>query len=151
MYSESSLTNTILCTFYKLGLLNWVLFKISSFFAFYITGFWTWIWPKECLRFYASEYFLVFSFADAWLMLLIFLNCISTREAFKYCKCCYQSPVVGDFYGTGIEIWAGFGLKGQLSCLHSFEIFWPMKPPYISKMFLINVAHFDVSKTYKIL
>ena len=31
--------------FFKLGLLNWVLFKISSFFAFYITGFWTWIWP----------------------------------------------------------------------------------------------------------
>jgi hypothetical protein len=24
-----------------------------------------------------------------------------------------------------------------------------MKPPYTSKMFLINVAHFDVSKTYK--
>ena len=25
-----------------------------------------------------------------------------------------------------------------------------MKPPYTSKMFLINMAHFDVSKTYKI-
>jgi hypothetical protein len=33
----------------------------------------------------------------------------------------------------------------------AFEaIFEPMKPPYTSKMFLINVAHFDVSKTYKI-
>ena len=37
-----------------------------------------------------------------------------------------QSPEVGDFYGTGIEIWAGFGPKGWLSCLHSFKIFWPM-------------------------
>ena len=34
-----------------------------------------------------------------------------------------RSPAVGDFYGTGIEIWAGFGLNGQLSCLHSFKIF----------------------------
>ena len=42
------------------------------------------------------------------------------------------------------------GPNGRLSCLHSFKIFWPMKPPYTSKMFLINVAHFDVSKTYKI-
>ena len=31
---------------------------------------------------------------------------------------------MGDFYGTGIEIWAGFGPNGQLSCLHSFKIFW---------------------------
>jgi hypothetical protein len=34
-----------------------------------------------------------------------------------------QSPAVGDFYGTGIEIWAGFGPNGRLSCLHSFKIF----------------------------
>ena len=34
-----------------------------------------------------------------------------------------RSPAVGDFYGTGIEIWAGFGLVWQLlrpgfSCFH---------------------------------
>jgi len=34
-----------------------------------------------------------------------------------------QSPTVGDFYGTGIEIWAGFGPNGRLSCLHSFKTF----------------------------
>ena len=33
------------------------------------------------------------------------------------------SPTVGDFYGIGIEIRAGFGPKGQLSWLHSFKIF----------------------------
>ena len=38
----------------------------------------------------------------------------------------------GRFHGTGIEIWAGFGPNGQLSCLHSFKIFWPMKPSYTS-------------------
>ena len=27
------------------------------------------------------------------------------REWMKFCS---QSPAVGDFYGTGIEIWAGF-------------------------------------------
>ena len=60
------------------------------------------------------------------------------------------SPAVGDFYGTRIVIWAGFGPNGQLSCLYSFKILWPMKPPYTTKMFLINMAHFDVSKSYKI-
>ena len=34
---------------------------------------------------------------------------------------------MGDFYGTGIEIWAGFGPNGRL------------------------LAHFDVSKIYEIL
>ena len=34
-----------------------------------------------------------------------------------------RSPAVGDFYGTRIEIWAGFGLVRQLlrlvfSCFH---------------------------------
>ena len=34
-----------------------------------------------------------------------------------------RSPAVGDFYGTRIEIWAGFGPVGQLlrpvfSCFH---------------------------------
>ena len=34
-----------------------------------------------------------------------------------------RSPAVGDFYGTGIEIWAGFGPLRQLlrpvfSCFH---------------------------------
>jgi hypothetical protein len=38
-------------------------------------------------------------------------------------KVIIESPVVGDFYGTGIEIWAGFGPNGRLSCLHSFKIF----------------------------
>jgi hypothetical protein len=29
----------------------------------------------------------------------------------------------GIFFGTGIEIWAGFGPNGQLSCLHILKIF----------------------------
>ena len=49
-------------------------------------------------------------------------------------KSLQRSPAVGDFYGTGIEIWAEFGPNGQLFCLHSFKIFWPMKPSYTSKM-----------------
>ena len=39
---------------------------------------------------------------------------------------------------------------GKLSYLHSFKIFWLMKSPFTSKVFLINVAHFDLSKTYRI-
>ena len=42
-----------------------------------------------------------------------------------------------------------FGPNGRLSSLYSFKIFWPMKPPYTFNMFLINVANFYVSKTYK--
>ena len=39
-----------------------------------------------------------------------------------------KSPAVGDFYGTGIEIWAGFGPVGQLlrpffSCFHGQNFF----------------------------
>ena len=38
-----------------------------------------------------------------------------------------RSPAVGDFYGTGIEIWAGFGPVRQLlrpvfSCFHEQKI-----------------------------
>ena len=38
-------------------------------------------------------------------------------------KSLQRSPAVGDFYGTGIEIWAGFGPVRQLlrpffSCFH---------------------------------
>ena len=40
-----------------------------------------------------------------------------------------RSPAVGDFYGTGIEIWAGFGLVRQLlrpifSCFHGQFFFF---------------------------
>ena len=40
-----------------------------------------------------------------------------------YTKSLERSPAVGDFYGTGIEIWAGFGpiwqlLRPVLSCFH---------------------------------
>ena len=39
-----------------------------------------------------------------------------------------RSPAVGDFYGTRIEIWAGFGPVGQLlrpffSCFHGQNFF----------------------------
>ena len=39
-----------------------------------------------------------------------------------------RSPAVGDFYGTGIEIWAGFGPVRQLlrpvfSCFHGQKKF----------------------------
>ena len=57
----------------------------------------------------------------------------------------------GRFYGTGIEIWAGFGPNGRLSCLHSFKIFWSMKPSYTSNEMIKFVAHLDVSKIYEIL
>ena len=55
-----------------------------------------------------------------------------TRGHVEDPKSLQRSPVVGDFYGTEIEIWAGFGLNGQLSCLHSFKLFRTMKPSYIS-------------------
>ena len=40
----------------------------------------------------------------------------------------YRSPAVGDFYGTRIEIWAGFGPVWQLlrpvfSCFHGQKNF----------------------------
>ena len=40
-----------------------------------------------------------------------------------------RSPAVGDFYGTGIEIWAGFGPVRQLlrpvfSCFHGQKNFF---------------------------
>jgi hypothetical protein len=40
-----------------------------------------------------------------------------------------RSPPVGDFYGTGIEIWAGFGPVRQLlrpvfSCFHGQKFFF---------------------------
>ena len=45
-----------------------------------------------------------------------------------------------------------YGLDlGQMADFSAFIAFWLKKPSYTSKMFLINVAHFDVSKTYKIL
>ena len=31
---------------------------------------------------------------------------------YRYTKLSYRNPAVGDFYGTGIEIWAGFGPVG---------------------------------------
>ena len=33
-------------------------------------------------------------------------------------KSLLRSPVVGDFYGTGVEIWAGFGPIGSTVLLH---------------------------------
>ena len=36
------------------------------------------------------------------------------------------------------------GPNGQLSCLHCFKIFWPMKPSYISNELTWFTAHFDV-------
>ena len=54
-----------------------------------------------------------------------------------------RSPAVGNFYGTGVEIWAGFG-PSYLQNLLTYET------TIYLKRFLINVSHFDVSKTYKI-
>ena len=55
-------------------------------------------------------------------------------QEFKNChlvvdpKSLERSPAVGDFYGTGIEIWAGFGPVRQLlrpvfSCFHGQNFF----------------------------
>ena len=38
------------------------------------------------------------------------------------------------------------GPNGQLSCLHSFKIFSPLKPSYTSNEMTYFAAHFDVSK-----
>ena len=38
------------------------------------------------------------------------------------------------------------GRNGQLSCLHSFKLFWPMKPSYASNEMTQFAAHFDVLK-----
>ena len=43
-----------------------------------------------------------------------------------------------------------FGPNGQFACLHSFKIFWPMKPSCTSNEMIQFVAHFDVSKIYEI-
>ena len=45
------------------------------------------------------------------------------RNVCFYSKSLERSPAVGDFYGTGIEIWAGFGpirqhLRPVFSCFH---------------------------------
>ena len=58
---------------------------------------------------------------------------------------------MGDFYGTGIDILAGFGPNGQIFCLHSVKIFWSMKPSYTSNELIQFVANFDVSKIYEII
>ena len=42
---------------------------------------------------------------------------------YPYPKSLQSSPAVGDFYGTGIEILAGFGQNGRLSCPLSFKFF----------------------------
>ena len=49
---------------------------------------------------------------------------VALNSGFAHCgSLLVRSYEVGDFCGTGIEIWAGFGLNGRLSCLHSFKIF----------------------------
>ena len=45
----------------------------------------------------------------------------TNKKAAYQSKSLQTSPAVGDFYGTGIEIWAGFRPNGQLSCLHTFK------------------------------
>jgi hypothetical protein len=42
---------------------------------------------------------------------------------------------VGDFYGTGIEIWAGFGPNGRLSCLQNLLTYETIK--YLKNVSLI--------------
>ena len=36
------------------------------------------------------------------------------------------------------------GQNGQLSCLHTFKNFWPMKPSFTSNEMTLFAAHFDV-------
>ena len=50
------------------------------------------------------------------------------RNVCFYSKSLERSPAVGDFYGTRIEIWAGFGPVRQLlrpvfSCFHGQNFF----------------------------
>ena len=52
------------------------------------------------------------------------LHCVGPiQRCSMVSKSLERSPAVGDFYGTGIEIWAGFGPVRQLlrpvfSCFH---------------------------------
>ena len=53
---------------------------------------------------------------------------IMVDEDCLYTKSLERSPAVGDFYGTRIEIWAGFGPVRQLlrpvfSCFHGQKFF----------------------------
>ena len=53
-----------------------------------------------------------------------------------------------------LVVWAAQrGLNDQRSCLHSFKIFCPLKPSYISNKMTEFVAHFDahINKYMKIL
>ena len=58
---------------------------------------------------------------------------------------------MGDFYGTGIKIWSGFGPNGQLSCHHSFKTFLPRKPSHTLNEMTQFVTHFDVLKKYMVI
>ena len=51
-----------------------------------------------------------------------------------------------------LVIWAAQpGPNGQLSCLHSFKVFWPIKSSYTSNEMTLYAAHFDVLKKYTII
>ena len=65
---------------------------------------------NEPFDFHTSEWFIITSIH---ISLYTYLDCTPS-------KVITESPTMGDFYGTGIEIWAGFGLNGQLSCLYIY-------------------------------
>ena len=51
------------------------------------------------------------------------------KKGYTQAKSLERSPAVGDFYGTRIEIWAGFGpvrqiLRSVFSCFHGQKIFF---------------------------
>ena len=54
---------------------------------------------------------------------------------------------MGDFYGTGIEIWAGYGAKANFPAFIASKSF---DPSNTSNEMIDFVAHFDVSKKYEI-
>ena len=89
----------------------------------------------ECplVSYYSSAIFIgVKSFhhcncAPAWFSASLMVARVKEVGA-VHTKSLFRSPAVGDFYGTWIEIWAVFGLNGQLSCLHSFNQY--IKLPY---------------------
>ena len=55
-------------------------------------------------------------------------------------------------HGTMLIIWAAqHRPNSRLSCLHSFKIFWPMKPSYTLNEMTQFVTHFDVLKRYRVI
>ena len=83
-------------------------------------------WVPEMSVTPCNSNFISFTFYLVSSLLLQFATRTVAQMATKSLE---RSPAVGDFYGTGIEIWAGFGpvrqlLRPVLSCFHGQKFFF---------------------------